>query len=141
MTDSRSNLRRAIDFVALFFGLAALAVQAVAPICLSGFPTSRAANGFSIVLCTAHGFQTLTLDADGKPLPAAPDKGGSDGLCPMCVAFHSAPVLVLTGTLVLAVLLFWRRADRIVNIKPVLQRRAYESFETRGPPAALAAMT
>jgi hypothetical protein len=134
-----SFVRRAVDFVALVFGLAALAVQVIAPICLSGFPAARATGGLSIVLCTAHGFQTVTLDVNGKPIPAAPDNGGSDGLCLMCVAFHSAPLLAVTAALFLAVLLFWRSADRFVNFAPVLLRRAYISFETRGPPAAVRA--
>ncbi len=133
------RFRRAIDFVALAFGLAALAVQAIAPICLSGFAAPRSAGGFSLVLCTAHGFQTVTLDANGKPVPAAPDNGGSDGLCPMCVAFHSAPVLAVAPALLLAFLLFWRSAEPFVNSVRLLLRRAYESFETRGPPAALRA--
>ena len=141
MTRSPSHLRRAIDFVALLFGLAALMVQAIAPICLSGFPASGAADGFSIVLCTAHGFQSVSLDANGKPIPAAPDKGNSDGLCPMCVAFHSAPVLALTGALVLAIVLFWRSADRGMDRTPVLLRRAFLSFVTRGPPAVRIALT
>ena len=134
-----SNHRRAFDFAALVLALAALAVQAIAPICLYGFSASHAPGGVPIVLCTAHGFQTVTLDANGKPVPPAPDQGSSDGLCPMCVAFHAVPLLAMPAALLLAVLLSWRKADRATDFAPVLLRRAYASFVTRGPPAVACA--
>jgi hypothetical protein len=138
VTDDRSSFRRRFDFVALLFGLAALTVQAIAPICLSGFPPGRSADGFSIVLCTVHGFQTVTLDANGKPLPATPDKSNPDGLCPICTAFHAAPLLGVAAAFLLAVLLSWRSVDPVAHFAPPLLRRAYTSFVTRGPPLRLA---
>src|SRR5206468_5215082 len=130
-----SLFRRSFEFVALIFGLAALAVQAIAPICLSGFAASRSSGGFSIVLCTAHGFQSVTLDQNGKPIPAAPAKDGSDGLCQMCTAFHSAPLIVTPAAAILIFLLFWSRSDQIVASDAPVLRRAYASFFTRGLPA------
>jgi hypothetical protein len=136
LANSRTCLfRRSFEFIALVFGLAALAVQAVAPICLSGFPAPHSTNGVQIVLCTGHGFQTITLDADGKPIPAPPARDGSDGLCQMCTAFHSTPLIVTSAAPLLVVLLFSIRENRIVATDVPVLRRAYSSFITRGPPA------
>jgi hypothetical protein len=141
MANSRTSLfLRSFDFVALVFGLAALAVQAIAPICLSGFAAPRSSGGFSIVLCTAHGFQSVTLDQNGKPIPAAPAKDGSDGLCQMCTAFHSAPLIVTPAAAILIFLLFWSRSDQIIASDAPVLRRAYASFVTRGPPAIRAGL-
>ena len=123
--------------LALFLGFAALVAQAIAPICLSGFPSSRSADGYSIVLCTAHGFQTVALDAYGKPLPPTPDKNAPDGQCPMCVAFHSAPLLGATAALIIAIAIFWYRADASAEPIVPLGRRAYASFLTRAPPVVV----
>ena len=50
MANSRTCLfRRSFEFIALVFGLAALAVQAIAPICLSGFPAPHSTDGIQIV--------------------------------------------------------------------------------------------
>jgi hypothetical protein len=141
LAKSRTSLfRRGFEFVALVFGLAALAVQAIAPICLSGFPAPHSSGGIPIVLCTAHGFQTVTLDADGKPIPATPAKDGSDGLCQMCTAFHSASAIVSPAALILIALFIWSRADRIVASDAPALRRAFALFITRGPPALRATL-
>jgi len=140
LVNRRTSLfRRGFELIALICGLAALAVQAIAPICLSGFPAPRSSSGIPIVLCTAHGFQTVTLDANGKPAPAAPAQDGSDWLCQMCTAFHSAPLIVTPAALVLVILLLWSRADRRIASDTPVFRRAYLSFTTRGPPSVRAA--
>jgi len=79
----------------------------------------------------------VALDANGNPVAPGPDKDSSDGLCPMCVAFHAAPVLALASGFVLSVLLVWRGADRIVDFGPIVLRPAFSSFITRGPPLAI----
>src|SRR5437764_1435262 len=141
LTGRCSLVRRGcFEFVALIFGLAALAVQAIAPICLSGFAAPRSSGGFSIVLCTAHGFQSVTLDQNGKPIPAAPAKDGSDGLCQMCTAFHSAPLIVTPAVLILLVVLFWSQAYQIGSSDAPVLRRTYASFISRGPPASRASL-
>ncbi len=125
--------------IALLLGLAAMVVQAIAPICLSGFSAQTGSGGFPIVLCTAHGFQSVVLDENGKPVPAPP-KDGSDGLCPMCVAFHSAPIVATAAALLLGVVFSWQYADRFIISNVPVPRRAYSSFITRGPPDARAAL-
>lgn len=135
---ARQGIRHAWDCVALLLAVAAIAVQAIAPVCLYGIAPSGGAGGVPIVLCTAHGFQTVTLDQNGKPVPAAPDKGSSDGLCPMCVAFHAAPPVLLAAALLLGLIYFWFRADPVPRSVPIRLRRAAFSFDTRGPPAAFA---
>jgi hypothetical protein len=129
----------AAQFVALIFGFVAMMVQAIAPICLSGFSAQQGSAGFSIVLCTAHGFQSVTLDENGKPVQA-PAKDDSGSLCPMCSAFHSAPVIVAAAALLLVFLLFWQSADRFIVRNAPVPRRAYTSFSTRGPPGVRAAL-
>lgn len=140
MADSRTAPRpRAMHVMALLLGLAAMVVQAIAPICLSGFSAQRGSGGFSIVLCTAHGFQSVTLDDNGKPAPAPKD--GSDSLCPMCVAIHSAPLLAAAAALLVVFLLSWQTAGRFAVSTTPLLRRAYVAFITRGPPPIRVALT
>lgn len=48
-------------------------------------------NGLQMVLCTAHGYQTITIDAQGNPVPVTQP-------CPDCVAAMAAqdlPILVV----------------------------------------------
>src|SRR5438105_159459 len=125
--------------MAAAFGLLAMVVQAIVPLCLTGFPPSKTGGGISIVICTVHGSQTLTLDADGNPTPVSPGKNAPDTQCLMCAAFHAAPLLAPFAALLLAVLFFWRCADTFAIVTARAPRRAYTSFTTRGPPAALAA--
>src|SRR5258708_22158231 len=58
---------RVLRTFALTLGLAALMLQALAPLCLAG--TASAGSGQSIVICTVHGMQTIQLDADGNAVP------------------------------------------------------------------------
>ena len=123
--------------VALVFGLAAMVVQAIFPICLSGFTVQN--GSFSIVLCTAHGVQSVAVDDTGKPVPV-PAKDSSDGFCPMCVAFHSAPIVGTVAALLLVFVLSRQFADLFVTGNAPVPRRAYISFITRGPPDVRAAL-
>lgn len=134
----RISWRRAVDSVAVGLGLLAFVVQAIAPLCLNGIASQRT-GGFPIVICTLHGSQTVTLDANGNPVPVSPGKDGSDSQCPMCAAFHAAPLLAPFAALLLAILFFSHYADRFVFVPARVARRAYTAFVTRGPPAALAA--
>lgn len=140
MTQHRtSQCGRGIDLIAVVFGLLAMAAQAVAPVCFIGFAPAHASGGFSLVICSVHGSQTVTLDANGNPVPASPDKGGSDTQCPMCGAFHAPPLLTPFAGLLVAVLFFWRSATKFAIVTARAPRRAYTFFVTRGPPAAFAA--
>jgi hypothetical protein len=56
-------------FLAPLFILA-FALRALVPV---GFILAPSAVGeMTVVLCTGHGPQTITFDADGKPVPATP---------------------------------------------------------------------
>jgi hypothetical protein len=123
--------------VALALGLIAVAAQAIAPICLSGFVGSRATGGISIVLCSAHGLQTINLDANGNPVNGAPDNGNPDSQCPMCVACHAASLLVPLAVTLIAVLFLWSHEDRFSIVALRIQRRVYAPYLTRGPPTLL----
>lgn len=67
-----------------------LAVRSLLP---AGFMLQTAASGdgtIEIVICTGHGAERITLDADGKPVAPKPAKSDV-GLCPYAA---SAPVAV-----------------------------------------------
>lgn len=139
MTRSASGpFRRAIDLLAVSFGLLALLAQAIAPVCLTGsFALAHASGGNSIIICTVHGYRTVALDGNGQPTAPKPDNGG-DTQCPMCAAAHITPVLVPLATLLLVILIL-DRAETFSVVTPPTRRRAYSIFISRGPPAARAA--
>jgi hypothetical protein len=56
----------------------------------------------------------------------------------MCAAFHATPLLAPFALLLLAILFFWRNADRFAVVTTSAPKRAYTGFTTRGPPAAFA---
>jgi hypothetical protein len=65
-----------------------VAVRSLLP---AGFMLQTAASGdgsIEIVICTGHGAERITLDADGKPTKPEPAKSDA-GLCPYAA---SAPV-------------------------------------------------
>ncbi len=65
-----------------------VAVRSLLP---AGFMLQTAASGdgsIEIVICTGHGAEKITLDADGKPTKPQPAKSDA-GLCPYAA---SAPV-------------------------------------------------
>jgi len=82
------------------------------------------------VLCTAHGFQTVTVDADGKPVPNTPSQ---DQTCPLCVAMHAAGAFIPAALLFLFVPLFVpQRASAAIRVR--VRNRHHVSYVTRGPP-------
>jgi len=123
---------RAIRLVALWLGLAALMVQGLAPLCAGGIGGGTGSNVASVVICTAHGFQTVSVDADGKPLPQAPGKSMSD----CCSACHAGGFIVLSPIPVsLPSNIAYDGAS--IAPAPVLPPRFYSSYVTRGPPASV----
>jgi DUF2946 family protein len=129
--------RRTFDRFALLLGFIALAVQAMAPLCLSGLMDAHSAGGSSIILCTAHGFQTIRLDSDGNPLPNAPAKNGSDSVCPLCTGFQAASAFAVPAPIVLALALSFTRERPMIATVPAVSARPYLSYITRGPPPAV----
>ena len=132
-----SNCRRVFDSLGLLLGLIALTVQAMAPLCLSGLMDAHSAGGSSIILCTAHGFETIQVDSSGNPLPSAPAKNGSDSVCPLCTGFQAASALIAPAPIVLALALPVVRDRTIVAPGPVSFGCPYLSYVTRGPPPAV----
>lgn len=66
-----------------------LAVRSLLP---AGFMLQTAASGdgsIEIVICTGHGAEKITLDADGKPTKPQPAKSDAGRICPYAA---SAPV-------------------------------------------------
>lgn len=127
--------RSAVRTLFLWLGLAALTVQAVAPLCAAGFAGGSQTALTSIVLCTAHGFQRIQIDADGQPVPTQGDQKGSD--CFLCVGMHGggafpAPVLVSVD----APSISRAAAVFVPRILPP-QRKFASAYVTRGPPALI----
>jgi hypothetical protein len=129
-----SNCRRAFRALALSLGLAALMVQGIAPLCLGGLMGTGAAGASSIVLCTAHGFQTVVLDADGNPVPAAPAKNAPDSLCPMCLAFHAASAFAAPALIFVALGLIVTHQRPLIALPVLSTSHSYRSYVTRAPP-------
>jgi hypothetical protein len=119
--------------LALWLGLLALTIQGLAPLCLPGI--MRTAGGPSIILCTAHGLQTVHLGADGKPLSNTPAPNQQNSDCPLCAAAHigggfTAPALVALSLPPIA-------RERVARLAPapVPALKAYFPYVTRAPPA------
>jgi hypothetical protein len=124
------NCCRAIKALALWLGLAALMVQSVAPLCAPALMGGPSGGVASIVICTAHGSETVQIGADGTPLPHPPAHSFSD-CCTACHApggFNVAspiPVAAPSGI-----------ASEGARFEPVsvVATRFYSSYVTRGPP-------
>jgi hypothetical protein len=87
----------------------------------------------SVVICTAHGFEKVQLDAEGKPLPAAPSNASD--CCTACYApgGFTVPSPVLAANPVGVI----DPRPRLV-VSPAVSPRFCSSYITRGPPAASA---
>jgi hypothetical protein len=125
--------RRVFRTLALWLGLAALMVQGLAPLCAPGLMGGSGGSVASIVICTVHGFETVQIGADGKPLPQQPAKNASD----CCTACH-APNGFTTPSPILAALPFGASYERAPHFAaPVVLPRFYSSYISRGPPPAM----
>jgi Protein of unknown function (DUF2946) len=122
--------RRVFKTMALWLGLAALMVQGLAPLCAS----VGGAGGTiaSVVICTAHGFETVQVGADGKPLPQHPSKSMSD----CCSACHAPGGFTVTSPIPVAGPSSIAYGGALIVPAPVVTARFYSSYVTRGPPAA-----
>jgi hypothetical protein len=123
--------RRAFRALALWLGLAALMIQGLAPLCAPAL--MGASSGASIVICTAHGFETVQIGADGKALPQQPGKNVSD----CCTACH-APNGFTTPAPVLAAAPFAAAYQPApIGTALIVLPRLYSSYICRGPPPAM----
>lgn len=127
--------RRVFRTLALWLGLAALMVQGLAPLCAVGpmGASGRASGVASIVLCTAHGFETVQIGADGKPLPNQPANTASD----CCTACHAPVGFTLPAPILAALPSAIAYDGAHLVTAPVPTARFYSSYVTRGPPAAI----
>ena len=122
--------------LALWLGIVALTVQGFMPLCIAGaVAASAASGGQSIVICTAHGFQTIQLDADGNPLPGSPAPDHSSSDCPLCIGCH------LGGGLIAPALAAFERQSvshyerAEFTQTPAPSRPPHLSYVSRAPPA------
>jgi hypothetical protein len=108
--------------------LLALLVQSFAPAYarLAG----GAGGGSSIVICTAHGFQTVRVDADGNALTGKSSANAQD-CCTDCQAAGGfvvpTPVRVPTPSHIAS-------DEPVFGASPRLTLRFFSSYVTRGPP-------
>jgi hypothetical protein len=130
-----AGLGRAGRALALWLCLAALAIQGLAPLCLAGLMPSFAGTQ-SIILCTAHGFETVQLGRDGKPVPGTPAPNQQNSTCPLCAGVQAASGLITPVAVVLAVPVFVSRVRRLIASTSISFLRAHFSYVTRAPPAA-----
>src|SRR5260221_14639452 len=124
---------RALRHLALWLGLVALTVQGLAPLHLAGLMRApgSAASLSSIILCTARGFETVRIGADGKPVPDAPAPDQQGSTCVLCTGCHaggafSPPELAST----LAPLL-WIRASKQTVFALAVTSRLQLAYVTR----------
>jgi len=127
LTAISAQTRQVIRAVALWLGVFALMVQTLAP----AYAASVAAGeGSSIVICTAHGFQTVHVDADGNAIPGKSSANSSD----CCNDYHAAGGFIvptpgrLPAPFHITSEASWFAAP--ASIAP----RFYSSYVTRGPP-------
>ena len=126
------QLRSALQGLALWLGVIALTLQSFAPLCLAAAGGSAPPGGYSIVICTAHGFEKLVIGADGAPVkgtPATPDQS-----CSLCIGMHSqsgcaAPDLVSLAQPAIAV-----AASLPDEPTPASSLRPHSSYVSRAPP-------
>jgi Protein of unknown function (DUF2946) len=127
--------RRALRAYALMLGVFALMLQALAPLCLGGMNAS--AGGSYIVICTAHGTQTIRLDSNGNPLPNAPVDDQSHSACFLCLNPHGPAGFVPPEQAALFVPTLSKQALRPVY-SAVLPRAPHTSYVSRAPPFVFA---
>jgi hypothetical protein len=118
---------RSFRALALWLGLAALIVQSLVPAYAS---LAASHDGTSIVICTAHGFQTVQVDGDGNALPGKSSANAQD-CCTDCQA---------TGGFVLPTPIRVPEPLRIsygtvaFRTSPSIAPRFFSAYVTRGPP-------
>ena len=104
-------------------------VHSMAPLCLAGAMASPA--GETVVICTAHGPETVRIGADGAKLPGAPPATDLSLSCIVCAIFHGG-VPVLPGSTSVPLSFAEVKSDLASVSLPVL--RAPFSYRTRAPP-------
>lgn len=122
---------RAFKTLALWLGLIALTIQAMAPLCL---PAQAASGGSTITICTSHGIETIALDADGKPVKSTPTSGHHNTDCSLCSACPMGGGFTAPSVLAFATSLSSADAARIVLAAPAPPRPPHFFYVGRAPP-------
>lgn len=129
LTAASKGTYRAFRALALWLGLAALLVQSLAP---AYARTVTSSDGTSIVICTAHGFQTVQVDNEENALSGKASSNAQD-CCTDCQA---------TGGFVIPppirVPVPFRVATEAAAFPSarVIVARFHLSYVTRGPPSS-----
>jgi hypothetical protein len=127
-------LRRSLRVLTLWFGLAALVLQGLAP---PGLALSKAglSGVAAIILCTEHGFQTVHLGADGNPLPATPAGNHENAACTLCCSAHAMAGFMLPPPILLTAPVFIAQDAALFASSVVHAARFYVSYLGRAPPS------
>jgi hypothetical protein len=120
--------RHAIGAIALWLGVLALMVQSLEP--AYAVSAAAAGQGSSIVICTAHGFQTVRVDADGTATAGKSSANSSD----CCNDYHAAGGFIVPSPVRFAVPFLMGPDAPSFRTQPILVARFYSSYITRGPP-------
>jgi hypothetical protein len=120
--------------LALWFGLAALVLQGLAP---PGLALSKAglSGAAAIILCTEHGFQTVHLGVDGNPLPGAPAGNHENTACTLCCSAHAMAGFMLPPPILLTLPVFAAHGTAVFASSVVHAARFYVSYLGRAPPS------
>jgi hypothetical protein len=133
-TGLASGGRRAFQTLALWLGLVALTIQGLAPLCLTGMASTS--GGHSVVICTAHGFETLLIGADGKPLKNAPVTNHQSSDCSLCSVCHAGGGFTTPSPILFALPAFAEIGAVRFVIAAAIPRLHRFSYVTRAPPEA-----
>ena len=125
---------KALRAFALTLGLVSLTLQGLAPLCLNMAGPSGTAGVHSIVLCTIHGYQTIQIGADGKPVPNAPAPDQQNSTCLMCVGFHAAKAFTTPTPVLVASPTNFQRAVLSIASAPAPSLKSHVSYISRAPP-------
>jgi len=129
---------RAVSALALWLGLAALMIQGLAPLCLTGAMAATRDGGTTIVICTIHGPETIRVGGDGTTPPTGSAHDGSD--CALCAAFHNVNAFTHTAP-VLMQLSTAPREISLSRVAPMFIARVHLPYATRAPPVSTETVT
>ena len=127
-----SQAYRALKAYAMLLGLIALMVQSLAPLCAPGLMGRASGSTASVVICTAHGFESVQIGADGNPLPHQPAHDFSD----CCSACHAPVGFTVASPVPVAAPSRIASESTSFVTPPVVATRLYSTYVTRGPPQA-----
>lgn len=123
--------RDSARWLTVLFAVAALLWQSVVPLFA---PAPKAADDL-VVICTAHGFKTVSLSSmdgsgDSKSGQSQPDKVE----CPLCPGGHAGPACLPGGAPLQVAEATASLTVAITEQRPVFGPARFETFLSRAPP-------